>query len=44
MMVAIVLDDYICQLTPQQKRETVSISDKVCGRLVPQPCELSLES
>ena len=34
-MVAIVLDGFVCQLTPQQKRETVSVSDKVGCRLVP---------
>ena len=41
-MVAIVLDGFVCQLTPQQKKRD-SVSDKVRGQLVPQP-GLSLES
>ena len=32
-MVAIVLEDFVCQLTPQQKRETVSVSAKVSDNM-----------
>ena len=39
-MVAFVLDDFVCELTPKENRDT--FSDNVRGRLVPQPCELRL--
>ena len=42
-IVAIDLHGFVCQLTPQQKKRD-SVSDKVRGRLVPQPCEPGLES
>ena len=44
MMVAIVLDGCLSTHSTAKKRERDSVSDRVRGRLDPQPCELSLES